>query len=174
MGKLLDRLYLIAAIAAGASIVAICLLVSTQIVLNGLGRAFPGIFPTTIPSYADFSGYLLAAATFLAMAHTLRAGGHVRVTLITRVMPRRLGMLADGAVLVLGLIVAGMVTWFMTALTLESLHYGDTSTGIVPIPLAIPQSVATLGLVLLCLALIHTLIELIARRAPVLAAPDEV
>lgn len=40
----------------------------------------------------DFSGYLLAAVTFLAPAHRLRAGGHVRVTLRTGIMPRRLGV----------------------------------------------------------------------------------
>ncbi len=174
MGKVLDRVYFAAAVVAGTAIVMICLLISAQIILNGLGRAFPGTFPTTIPSYADFSGYLLAAATFLALAHTLRAGGHVRVTLLTGIMPRRLGALADAAVLVLGLAVTGMATWFMGQLTAASLRYGDTSSGIVPIPLALPQSVATLGLALLVVALLHTLVEVVARRAPVLTAPGEV
>lgn len=174
MGRTLDRIYLGAGMLAGGCIVAICLLVSAQIVLNGLGRAFPGTFPTTIPSYADFAGFMLAAATFLALAHTLRAGGHVRVTLLTQALPRRAGIAADAAVLLLGLGLSGAVAWYMAALTLESLHYGDMSTGIVPVPLALPQAVATAGLILLCVALVHTLAELIARRAPILTAPDEV
>ena len=174
MGRTLDRIYLAAGILAGACIVAICLLISAQILLNGLGRAFPDTFPTTIPSYADYAGFMLAAATFLALAHTLRAGGHVRVTLLTGMMPRRLGVAADAAVLCLGLALAGGVAWFMAALTFESAHYGDMSPGIVPIPLALPQGVATAGLVLLCVALVHTLAELAIRRAPVLTAPGEV
>ncbi len=174
MGPALDRLYLAAGIAAGACIAAICLLVAAQIALNGLGRAFPGTVPTTIPSYADFAGYLLAGATFLALAHTLRAGGHVRVTLVTGRLPRRMAVAADAAVLLLGLALAGLLTWYMGALTAESLHYGDMSVGIVPIPLALPQSVATAGLALLCVALVHTLVELAARREPVLTAPGEV
>ena len=173
MGRALDRLYLAAGILAGASIVAICLLVTAQIVLNGLGRAFPGSVPTTIPSYADFAGFLLAAATFLALPHTLRAGGHVRVTLVTGRLPRGLATAADAVVLALGLALAGMLTWYMAALTAESLHYGDMSVGIVPVPLAVPQAVATAGLALLCVALAHTLVELAIRREPILTAPGE-
>lgn len=173
MGRALDRLYLAAGILAGGCIVAICLLISAQIALNGLGRAFPGTVPTTIPSYADFAGFLLAAATFLALAHTLRAGGHVRVTLVTGRLPRGWGVAADAVVLVLGLALAGTLTWFMGALTAESLHYGDMSVGIVPVPLALPQGVATAGLALLCVALAQTLVELAVRRSPILTAPGE-
>lgn len=174
MGRILDRVYLGAGILAGACIAGIVLLVSAQIVLNGLGRAFPGTFPTTIPSYADFAGFMLAAATFLALAHTLRAGGHVRVTLVTGRLPHGWAVAADAGVLLLGLVFTAMLTWFMGRLVLESLHYGDMSVGIVPVPLALPQAVVTLGLALLGVALLHTLVELALRRAPVLAAPDEV
>lgn len=174
VSRALDRLYLGAGVVAAGCIVAICLLVSAQIVLNGLGRAFPGAVPTTIPSYASFAGYMLAGATFLALAHTLRAGGHVRVTLLTTRLPRRWSVAAEGAVLVLGLVLTGMLVWFMGALALESLHYGDVSAGIVPVPLALPQAVITFGLALLWLALAHTLVELAAGGVSVLAAPGEV
>ena len=173
MGRILDRLYLGAGILAGGCIAAIVLLVSAQIVLNGLGRAFPGAVPTTIPSYADFAGFMLAAATFLALAHTLRAGGHVRVTLITGRLGPRWAVAAEAVVLLLGLLLAGALTWHMAALALESLHYGDLSVGIVAIPLALPQGVAVAGLALLCVALLHTLAELWARGAPVIADAGE-
>jgi len=39
--------------------------------------------PSTIPSYSDFSGFMLAAATFLAMPYTFRSGGHIKVSLVT-------------------------------------------------------------------------------------------
>lgn len=173
MGRILDRLYFGAAVLAGGAIAAIVLLVSAQIVLNGLGRAFPGTVPTTIPSYADFAGFMLAAATFLALAHTLRAGGHVRVTLVAGRLGRRGAVAAEAAVLVLGLLLAGLLAGYMGALALESLHYGDMSVGIVPVPLVVPQAVATAGLALLCLALLHTLCELALRRAPVLRDAGE-
>ena len=34
----------------------------------------------TIPSYADFTGFFLAASSFFALAHTHREGGHIRVS----------------------------------------------------------------------------------------------
>ncbi|MFT7494564.1 MAG: TRAP-type C4-dicarboxylate transport system permease small subunit, partial [Alteromonas macleodii] len=76
MDRLLQRLYNFCGAIAGALIVCICLLISAQIILNGFGRLSPGTLPSTIPSYGDFSGYLLAGSTFLALAHTLRSGGH--------------------------------------------------------------------------------------------------
>lgn len=174
MGRTLQRIYDICGALAGGLILCICLLISAQIILNATGRIAPGMMPSTIPSYADFSGFMLAGATFLALAHTLRAGGHIRVNLVTARLPQRAQIWAEGFVLVFTIGIIAYAAWFMVALVRESLHYGDVSTGIVPIPLWIPQTVATAGLCLLLVAIIHTLVDLIVARRPVLSTPDEV
>lgn len=174
MGHALQKLYDLCGMIAGVLILAICVLVSAQIVLNTTGRLMPGVLPSTIPSYADFSGFMLAGATFLAMAHTLRAGGHIRVNLVTERFSTRVQMFLEGAVLLIAAALIGMAAWFMIGLVRESLHYGDVSNGIIPIPLWIPQSVATFGIVLLGVAILHTLIDLLISRKPVLSTPDEV
>ncbi|WP_254796807.1 TRAP transporter small permease [Sulfitobacter albidus] len=174
MSRLLQRLYDICGMIAGGLILAICLLISAQICLNAFGRFAPGLLPSTIPSYADFSGFMLAGATFLALAHTLRAGGHIRVNLVVSRLPDRAQFLAEALVLLLASALIGYASWFMGALVLESIHYGDLSTGIIPVPLWIPQSVAAFGTVLLLVAVVHTLVDLLRAGRPILSTPDEV
>jgi len=174
MGRTLQRLYDICGALAGVLILCICLLISSQIILNGVGRVAPGLLPSTIPSYADFSGFMLAGATFLALAHTLRAGGHIRVNLITARLPERVQFFAEVLVLVIASALIGYATWFMINLVRESLHYNDVSTGIIPVALWIPQSVATFGMALLLVAVVHTLVDLLRAGRPVLSTPEEV
>lgn len=174
MGRYLQKIYDYCGALAGGLILCICLLISAQIVLNAFGRFSPGTLPSTIPSYANFSGYMLAGATFLALAHTLRSGGHIRVNLITTRLPVRMQFLVEGFSLSVAAALIGYATWFMGNLVLESVHYGDVSTGIVPIPLWIPQSVATFGIALLLVALIHTFVDLLQAGEPILSSPDEV
>ncbi|WP_375280768.1 TRAP transporter small permease [Pseudooctadecabacter sp.] len=174
MSRLLQKLYDVCGMIAGGLILCICLLISAQIGLNAIGRIAPGVLPSTIPSYADFSGFMLAGATFLAMAHTLRAGAHIRVNLVVSRLSQRAQFLAEVFVLVVAAGLVGYAAYFMADLVRESVHYGDLSNGIIPIPLWIPQSVAAFGIGLLLVAVIHTLVELIAARRPILSTPGEV
>jgi TRAP-type C4-dicarboxylate transport system permease small subunit len=174
MGKALQKLYDICGALAGGLIICICLLISAQIILNLAGRISPGTLPSTIPSYADFSGYMLAGATFLALAHTLRAGGHIRVNLVADRLPQRGQFILEAVVLILSSALIGYAVWFMTSLVAESLHYGDVSPGIIPVPLWIPQSISTFGLGLFLVSILHTFVDLMMAGKPVLSTPDEV
>lgn len=174
MGHTLQKLYDVCGAIAGGLILCICLLISAQIGLNAFGRLAPGLLPSTIPSYADFSGFMLAGATFLALAHTLRAGGHIRVNLLTSRLPVRLQVIAEGFTLLAAIALISYAAWFMGALVQESVHYGDVSTGIVPVALWIPQGVAAFGITLLLVSIIHTFVDLLRTGKPVLSTPDEV
>ncbi|MXQ09797.1 TRAP transporter small permease subunit [Alphaproteobacteria bacterium GH1-50] len=174
MGHLLDRVYLGAAWIAAFTILAIALLISAQIFLNFSTRALSLPLPSTIPSYADFSGFMLAAATFLAMPYTFRSGGHIRVSLITaRLMPRA-RLVCEIAALAGAAFLTGFAVYFIWVLVAESVHYGDVSNGTIPVPLWIPQSAMGVGMTLLCISAIHSLVETLLRGAPVIAASEEV
>ncbi|MBY5931833.1 TRAP transporter small permease [Tateyamaria omphalii] len=159
---------------AGLLILVICVLVSAQILLNAAGRVLPGALPSTIPSYADFAGFMLAGATFLALAHTLRAGGHIRVNLVTARLPDRAQFYLEAAVLLIAAALVAFAAWFMVGLVIESIHYGDVSNGIIPVPLWIPQTITAFGMGLLGVAILHTLVDLLSVGRPVLTTPDEV
>ncbi len=168
MRKLLDFVYLVAAGLAGLSIVAICLLITAQIALNITARVAGADWSYTIPSYADFSGFMLAAASFMALAYTLRAGGHIRVGLLVQRLPMRLRWGSELVTLGMGAAFAGFATYFSARLLEESWRYGDKSTGIVAIPIWIPQCAMVLGLGLLAVAFVDTLIESLRARTPIL------
>ncbi len=159
MRRLLDTAYRAAGAIAALAIALICLLVSAQVCLNILARIGGPSLSFTIPSYADFAGYFLATASFMAMAYTLRAGTHIRVNLFLMQMPDRPRWFLELLALALGAAMTGYATWFTALLVQESWHYGDMSTGIVAIPLWIPQVPMVLGLGLLTVALIDRLVE---------------
>ena len=85
MRRFLDKLYESALWASALCLVTIALLVGAQLA----GRILDGTLalmhlPRTdfvILSLAEICGYLLAAASFLALAPTLKAGAHIRVTM---------------------------------------------------------------------------------------------
>ena len=174
MRRFLNATYKAAGMLSAFLILAICLLISAQIVLNGMGRLMPGVLPSTIPSYADFAGFMLAGATFLAMAYTLRSGGHIRVNLVVQRLSPRVVIIAEFLALTVANVFVGYTLYFSGALVLESLHYGDVSNGIIPVPLWLPQSAMTFGMGLLLVALLHTLVDLITTGTSVLNTPDEV
>ncbi|WP_420006028.1 TRAP transporter small permease [Arenibacterium sp. LLYu02] len=174
MRKLLDTIYLVTCWASAAIILGIALLVSTQVLLNVTTRVFDLPLPSTIPSYADFAGFMLAAATFLAMPYTFRSAGHIRVTLITARLPGKGALVAEVLALIVAAGLSGYACYYIFALVAESWHYNDTSSGMIPIPLWMPQSVMALGMSLLCLAILDTLIGTLRAGHPIIENAEEV
>jgi len=168
MRRVLDATYTAAGGIAALAILGICLLVSAQVMLNILARVGGPDLSFTIPSYADFAGFFLATASFMAMAYTLRAGNHIRVNLLVQNLPKKPRWMLEVFALSLGAMMAGYATYFTASLLGESYHYGDMSTGIVAVPLWIPQLTMVGGLGLLTIAFLDTLIEALLTGAPVL------
>ncbi|HBQ36025.1 MAG TPA: TRAP transporter small permease [Rhodobacteraceae bacterium] len=168
MRRILDTAYKAAGGLAALSILGICLLVSAQVMLNILARIGGPNWSFTIPSYADFAGYFLATASFMAMAYTLRAGSHIRVNLLVQNLPEKPRWILELFALSLGAVMAGYATYFTASLLGESYHYGDMSTGMIAVPLWIPQLAMVGGLGLLTIAFLDTLTEALLARAPVI------
>jgi len=168
MRRGLDLLYKISGGIAALAIVAICLLVTAQVCLNILARIGGPSVSFTIPSYADFAGYFLATASFMALANTLRAGVHIRVNLVLQHLNTGPRWVMELLTLALAATLVSYATWFAAALMAESWHYGDMSTGIIAIPLWIPQAGMVCGLGLLAVAILDTLVESLRAKVPVL------
>ncbi|MCF6239077.1 MAG: TRAP transporter small permease [Candidatus Marinimicrobia bacterium] len=168
--KGLDKLYLASGWLAAASISVICLLVLCQVCLNAVdllsGLLTGSAIGLTIPSYADFTGFFLAAASFLALAHTLREGGHIRVTLILTRLNEKLRHIFEIWSLLFCSAVAVYFTWYTFFLIRESYIYKDLSSGMIAVPIWIPQSTMLIGLLVLSIALIDSLISVILGNKP--------
>jgi TRAP-type C4-dicarboxylate transport system permease small subunit len=160
--RLLNSLYLAGGAAAALCLVAIAITVLAQVGTRVADRIAVWIsgqrLGWSIPSAAEFTGYFLAAASFLALAYTLRAGGHIRVTLAIQHLPRRSRRWAEIGCLGLGAALSGFFTWHAVGLASDSLAFGEVSYGIVAVPLWIPQTAMAAGLLLLTIALIDDLV----------------
>lgn len=170
MRPVLTALYKLSGALAALCILAIAGLVFAQVCLNlvdKLATVFTGqAIGLTIPSYADFTGFLLAAATFLGLAWTLREGGHIRVTLVTGLLGPRPRRIIEGLVLAVALAMVAYATVYMGLLVAESADYGDRTSGMVSLPLWLVQMPVAAGLAVLSIALLDELIcHLLGRPA---------
>ncbi len=146
MRKLLDALYTGSAWLAALFMIGVLVMV----LLSMLGR----MFNFYIPGTDAYAGYAMAGAGFLALAHTLKSGEHIRVTLI-------IGKLTGGArrglelwSLSVAVLLAGLLAIYAWRLTWQSHAFHDISTASDATPLWIPQILMGLGTTVLLIAFI--------------------
>lgn len=124
--------------------------VLVMVLLSVLGRQLH----FHVPGTDAYAGYSMAAAGFLALAHTLKRNEHIRVTLV-------LGKLTGGArrglelwSLSAAVLLSGLFAWFALRLVLQSHEFNDISTGNDATPLWLPQLAMALGTLVLFIAFV--------------------
>jgi TRAP-type C4-dicarboxylate transport system permease small subunit len=157
--KVLDAIYDGAAWLAALFMIA--LLVS--VLLSIVGREFN----FHVRGTDAYAGYCMAAAGFLALAHTLKRGEHIRVTLLLSAVPpalrRALEIWSHGAAAVMSVVLA----FYACRLAWQSRTFNDISTGNDATPLWIPQIGMALGTIILAIAFVDEFVqELRGRRVP--------
>ncbi|WP_163557225.1 TRAP transporter small permease [Halomonas sp. NO4] len=167
----LRPLYNLGGYLSAACLCLICTLITAQIVGRLLDRVATqlgaGRIGLTIPGLAQISGYLLVGASFLGLAYTFVNGGHIRVTLLIGRLPAAIRVYFEVFCLSIAAALSLYLAWNLGWLLADSIAYGETSYGLVNIPLWIPQTAMLTGVVLLCLALIEawliTLVTAVTR-----------
>jgi TRAP-type C4-dicarboxylate transport system permease small subunit len=162
MRKILDALYTGSAWLAALFMIGVLVMV----LLSMLGR----MFQFYIPGTDAYAGYAMAGAGFLALAHTLKSGEHIRVTLI-------IGKLTGGArrglelwSLTVAVLLAALLAVYAWRLAWQSHVYHDISTAADATPLWIPQILMGLGTTVLLIAFIDEwVLELLRKRSHVSA-----
>ncbi|NNM73485.1 TRAP transporter small permease [Enterovirga aerilata] len=156
--RLLDRLY-----AAGIVLAAIFMVIIAALTLSQVVGRYFGL---VVPDAGDLAGYAMAGSIFLALPHTLRSGGHIRVNLLLIHVPRGMRRALEVWCVSFLCVVGGLFAAFAVKLVLDSYEFGDVSTGMMPIPLWIPQLSMALGAVLLEIAAIEELVRVLTGREP--------
>ena len=96
----------------------------------------------------EFSAYLLVLFVYFPLAYTLKTGGHIRVSAVTRALPHKGRMVLDAVTSVMALAAIGymlklsIVNWLLPAWTQHTLSWQATH-----IPMWIPYIIIPLGLV---------------------------
>ncbi len=154
----LNRLY-----AAGAILAAICMVLIAALTLAQiLGR----LFGVLIVDAGEFAGFAMAGSIFFALAHTLRTGGHIRVNLLLTRLHGRMRRAFELWCLAMALLLSGMFALFSVRMVLDSYTFNDISTGMIPVPLWIPQLSMALGSILFVVALVQEFVHVVRGEEP--------
>lgn len=157
MRKLLDGLYNSAAALAALFMVGLLAMVLLSIVSRQLHFHVPGT--------DAYAGYLMAASGFLALAHTLKRGEHIRVTLLINVLKGPAKKAMEIWSLAVATLLALLFAAYSCKLAWQSRGFNDISTGSDATPLWIPQLAMAFGAVILLIAFIDELVlEIQGRR----------
>jgi len=164
MRRWLDRLY-----DAAGYLAALFLAGTLAMVLTGIaGR----LLSFHVPGTDSYAGYCMAACGFLALAHTLKRGEHIRVSLILEHVGTKARRRLERAALVLATLLAALFAYYSIRLAFQSWQFNDVSTGNDATPLWIPQLTMAAGTLILLIAFADELVlELKGRR--VQQTPDE-
>ncbi|MCA0974711.1 TRAP transporter small permease subunit [Halomonas denitrificans] len=158
---------------AAASMVAICTLITLQVLFRLLDAvlvmAGSSRLGLEITGVSELASFLLVGATFLGMAYTFTHHAHIRMSLVIQRLPAAVRAFTELACLLIASALNALLCVSLWQLMQESLEYDDVSSGLLAIPLWIPQLVLLIGMVMMSLALTEALIDT-ARQA--LQAPQ--
>ena len=146
MRRILDALYHSAAVLAALCMIGLLGMVLLSIVSRQFGFHVRGT--------DAYAGYLMAGAGFLALAHTLKKGEHIRVTLLLSHLQGQARRALELWSLGLASALAVLLAWYSCRLAWQSHAFHDISTGSDATPLWLPQISMAVGSVIFALALL--------------------
>lgn len=155
--RLLDALYYGCGLAAAACLVLMLGIIVAQMVARWSGNVFPGA--------TAYAGYAMAAASFLAFAHAMNRGAHIRVGILLNAAGRHrwaLEIWCHG--------IAAALAWFLARYAVDKVWWswklGDVSQGQDATPLWIVQMPWAFGAVVFAVGLTDRLAGIVARPVP--------
>ena len=157
MRKALDTLFNSAAALAACFMVALLIMV----LLSITGRQFN----FHVPGTDAYAGYLMAGSGFLALAHTLKRGEHIRVTLLLSALKGNWKKGMEIWAYSFASALSCMFAYYCCRLAWQSKTFNDVSTSSDATPLWIPQIAMAVGSVILAIAFLDELVlELSGKR----------
>ena len=177
MRRLLDALYRFTLWGSALCLAVIATMVGVQLAGRLLDGALALVnLPRTefnILSLDEICGYLLAAATFLALAGTLKSGAHIRVTMVLGMVSERvrrwLEVWAFGFAAACSAYMAGNLLLFAWT----SFRFNEVSSGVVRVPLVYPQAAMAFGALILTLALADEFVIVLYGGRPTFRAAED-
>jgi TRAP-type C4-dicarboxylate transport system permease small subunit len=156
--RFLEHLYNAAGYLAAFFMVGILLMVLASVVGRIVGFNLRG---------SDaYAGYCMAAASFLALAHTLKRGEHIRVSLFLERFHGKLRRPLEIWSHLAGTFFCAALALYSVRLVWQSHAYHDISQGNDATPLWIPQIAMAVGAVVLLIAMVDDLVAVL-RNKPV-------
>jgi TRAP-type C4-dicarboxylate transport system permease small subunit len=146
----LDRLYN----AAGYTAALFLMGTLAMVVIGIAGR----LLDFHVPGTDAYAGYCMAAAGFLALAHTLKRGEHIRVTLLIEHVGASARRVLELWSLAVAVLLAALFAFYSIRLAYQSWEFHDISTASDATPLWLPQLAMAFGTLILLIAFVDELV----------------
>lgn len=153
----IDRLARIDGWMGATCLAALFALIFAEVLVRTLSNVLPWV-PADIPVAWEYGSYLMAAAFTFGAAMTLRAGGHIRVTLLIGRVSPGIRRHMETVLAALGVGFTAFLVYALVNFTWQSFDSGQISISS-GTPLWPAQAVVTFGVVLLMLQFVARFLQ---------------
>lgn len=153
------------ALAYGGAAALACISVLLIAVLM-IGQSILREFGVRTGAVNDVVAWLCAAAAFLGMPYAFKQGDFVRVTLLLERLPPAAARAMEVAALAVASVAVTYLAYWATRFTWESWRFNDMATGLLALPLWIPQTTFVIGAWLLAVAVLEEMVLVLRGGRP--------
>ena len=130
-------------------------------ILTGIASRIFGFY---IRGLAEYSGYCMAAASFLALAYTFGEKGHIRITLFLEKSNKTIRRYLEIWCLSIATFFSGFLSFYFLKMLMISFNFQERSEGADEILIWIPQVTVALGSTIFFICVLHNFILLILKK----------
>ncbi len=131
---------------------AIFLILVASFILTGIASR---IFDFYIRGLAEYSGYSMAASSFLALAYTFGEKGHIRITLFLERSKENTRKFLELWSLFVGTFFSGFLSFYFIKMLIISVKFKERSEGADEILIWIPQLSVAIGSTIFFICVLH-------------------
>ena len=130
-------------------------------ILTGIASRLFGFY---IRGLAEYSGYCMAASSFLALAYTFGQKGHIRITLFLEKANKKIKRILELWCLLVSTFFSGFLSFYFIKMIVVSIDFKERSEGADEIYIWIPQTAVAVGSTIFFICVLHNLFLLILKR----------
>ena len=142
-------------------IAAFFLILVATFILTGIASRIFGFY---IRGLAEYSGYSMAASSFLALAYTFGEKGHIRITLFLEKTKENARRALELWCLFISTFFSGFLSYYFIKMLIISIKFGERSEGADEMLIWIPQLSVAIGSTIFFICIIHNFILLILKK----------
>ena len=157
--KIDNYLKVIYRLSGGAA--AFFLILVAAFILTGIASRIFGFY---IRGLAEYSGYCMAASSFLALAYTFGEKGHIRITLFLEKSNKSIRRFLELWCLFVATFFSGFLFFYFVKMLMISFKFQERSEGADEILIWIPQVPVALGSTIFFICVLHNFILLILKK----------
>ena len=142
-------------------VAAFFLILVATFILTGIASRIFGFY---IRGLSEYSGYSMAASSFLALAYTFGEKGHIRITLFLEKSKGNFRRILELWCLFVASFFSGYLSYYFVKMLIISIEFGERSEGADEILIWIPQLSLAIGSTIFFICVIHNFILSIFKK----------